>query len=311
MKDSKLYSIVIPVYGTSQSLVEIARRIKSVFQALPGRDYELIFVNDSSPNSETEPTLQRIFENDPKVTIVAFSKNFGQQAATLCGINHANGDFIITMDDDLQHSPEDIPLLIDNETHDVIIASFPQQKQTVFRQLASRAKGWFDYIILGKPKHIQLTAFRLIKRQIADGIKNCQTPYPFIPAMIFRITNDIVNVNVRHHSRLDGNSQYTLWKMIRIFSNLLINNSYLLLRTLATIGFIGFAFSLLYSIYIIAIYFFRGIGVSGWASLIISVVFFGGVILLGIGIIGEYLLRILANLEQQNMYFIKKVNKHD
>lgn len=311
MKDSKLYSIVIPVYGSSQSLAEIAKRIKSVFQALPGRDYELIFVNDSSPNSDTAPTLQRIFENDPNVTIVTFSKNFGQHAATLCGINNANGDFIITMDDDLQHSPEDIPLLIDNEAHDVIIASFPKQKQKVLRQLASRAKGWFDYIILDKPKHLKLTAFRLIKRNIADGLVNCQTPYPFIPAMLFGITNDIINVNVRHHERLDGNSQYTLWKMIRVFSNLLINNSYLLLRTLAGIGFLGFAFSLLYSIYIIVIYFYRGFGVSGWASLTISVIFFGGLILFGVGIVGEYLLRILVNLEQKHMYFIKKVNKHD
>lgn len=311
MKNCKLYSIVIPVYGTTRSLIEIAERIKLVFKNLPGREYELIFVNDCSPNKETEPTLQKIYENDPNVSVITFCKNFGQQSATLCGIHHAKGDYILTMDDDLQHKPEHIPLLIENEDHDAVIASFPDKKHSALKRIASKIKGWFDYIILKKPKHIQLTSFRMVKRCIANGLCACQTPYPFIPAMLFRVTSDVVNVDVQHDTRLYGHSQYTIWKMVSIFSNLLINNSYLLLRALGIVGIGGFLLSVMLSSYLVLRYLFWGFSVSGWASLMLAVALLSGLILFGVGIIGEYLLRILANLEQKNMYYIRKVQKHD
>lgn len=311
MAQFKLYSIVIPVYGTSRSLVDLAERTKMIFETLPDRDYELIFVNDCSPVADTAPTLQRIHETDPKVSVITFGKNFGQQAATLCGIHQARGDFVITMDDDLQHKPEDIPLLLQKEDHDAVIASFPEKKHSTFKQLASKLKGWFDHIILNKPKQLRLTSFRLFKRHVVEGLKNCQTPYPFIPAMLFRVTTDIVNVDVQHLDRLDGHSQYTLWKMVSIFSNLLINNSYLLLRALGIVGFGGFIVSLLFSAMLVIRYLFWGFGVSGWASMVLAVIFLNGLVLFGIGVIGEYLLRILANLEHKNMYHIKRIQTHD
>lgn len=307
MHTGRLYSIVVPVFGTDRSLVELAGRIGSVFSGLPEKNYELIFVNDGSPHAQTQATLDQIYASDPAVTVITLSKNFGQQAATLCGIDHARGDFIITMDDDLQHRPEDIPRLMACESHDAVIASFQQKKHSSFKRAASRLKGWFDQIILNKPKHIQLTAFRLITRSVANGFKSCQTPYPLISAMLFRITTDIVNVTIEHQQRYEGHSQYTLWKMIKLFSNLIINNSFLLLRILGLVGIGGFGLSLLFSTYLVIRHFFWGFGVSGWASLILATVFIGGLVLFGIGIIGEYLLRILANLEQNNMYFIKKI----
>lgn len=309
--NSKRYSIIIPVYGTTRSLTELADRIDAVFRSLHEKTYELIFINDCSPNPDTDKTLQHLHEANPNVSVITFGKNFGQQAATLCGIHHARGDFVITMDDDLQHKPEDIPLLIQKEDHDAVIASFAVKKHPAAKQLASKLKGWFDRIILKKPKNLQLTSFRLFNRNIIDGLKNCQTPYPFIPAMLFRLTADVVNVEVGHYNRLDGHSQYTLWKMVSIFSNLLINNSYLLLKALGVIGIGGLILSILFSSYLVIRYLFWGFGVSGWASLILAVTFFGGLVLFGLGIIGEYLLRILANLEHKNMYHIKRVQIHE
>jgi len=311
MAKSTLYSIVIPVYGTSRSLEEIAERTKKVFQKLPGKCYELIFVNDCSPDKETLETLENLYKRDPNVCVISLSKNFGQQAATLCGIHHAMGDYVITMDDDLQHQPENIPLLIEFENHDVVVASFPHKKHTLFKRVTSKLKGWFDHIILKKPRHIQLTAFRLINRCVAEGLKVCQTPYPFISAMLFRITADIVNVSVQHHNRMDGHSQYTFWKMVRVFTNLIINNSYLLLRMLGIVGISGFVISILISVYLVARYFLFGFSVTGWASLVLAVVFFGGLTLFGIGVIGEYLLRILVNLEHRNMYYVKSIMRRD
>jgi len=311
MKNSKLYSIIIPVYGSSNSLVEIAERTKAVFTSLPERHCELIFVNDYSPNPQTETTLQHLIATEKNITIITFSKNFGQQAATLCGIHYAKGDFIITMDDDLQHNPEDIPRLIEREEHDVVFAAFQKKRHPFLQRLASRIKGYFDHMILDKPKHLQLTSFRLINRRIAKELINYQTSYPFIPAMLFRITSDVVNVVVQHHDRFDENSQYTLWKMVKLFSNLIINNSFVMLKLLGIIGIGGFLISLLLSLYLIVQYFYQGFRVSGWASLMLAVVFLGGLILFGVGVIGEYLLRILANLEHNRMYSIKRVQKHD
>jgi glycosyltransferase involved in cell wall biosynthesis len=310
MKKSVLYSIVIPVYGTAQSLFELAKNIKSVFKAEKGKEYELIFVNDCSPNLETAPTLEQIFKNDDNVTIISLTKNFGQQAATLCGINHINGDYVITMDDDLQHQPKYIPLFFEKESHDVVIAAFPEKKHSLFKRMMSHFKGWFDHLILKKPKHIQLTAFRMINRHIAQGLRECNTPFPFIPAMLFGLTVDIVNVKIPHHDRMDGTSQYSLLKMILLFSNLLINNSYLLLRLLGIIGMSGFLLSIMVSSYLVIRKLFWGFSIVGWASQMLAITFFGGLILFGLGVIGEYLLRILANLENKHMFFIKNIQKH-
>ena len=305
-----LYSIVIPVYGTSQSLIELTKGIDSEFNQHDLKDYELIFVNDCSPNRETEPTLRDIFKQNKRVKVISLSRNYGQQAATLCGIAHATGDFVITMDDDLQHRPEHIKLFFEFDAHDVVIASFTEKKHTLFKRMASDLKGWFDFIILKKPKHLKLTAFRMMKRHIAKGLSECITPYPFIPAIIFDLTNDIVNVKVPHYDRMDGDSQYSLWKMLKLFSNLLINNSYLLLRILGVVGFSGFLLSLIISSYLIIRYFLWGFGVVGWASQILAISIFGGLILFGTGVIGEYLVRILANLEKKHMYYIKYIQKH-
>ena len=310
MQQQILYSIVIPVYGTSQSLIELAKGIDAEFHQFDLKDYELVFVNDCSPNRETEPTLKHIFENNQRVKVISLSRNFGQQAATLCGISHALGDFVITMDDDLQHRPEHIKLFFEYEFHDVVIASFPEKKHSIFKRMTSDFKGWFDYIILKKPKHIQLTAFRMIKRHIAEGLSECNTPYPFIPAIIFDLTIDIVNVQIPHYDRLEGKSQYSVWKMLRLFSNLLINNSYLLLRILGIVGISGFLMSLMISFYLIIRYFLWGFKVVGWASQILAISIFGGLILFGTGVIGEYLVRILANLENKHMYYIKNIQKH-
>lgn len=310
MENRTLYSIIIPVYGTSDSLTEISRRIDATFSSMDSKCYEIIFVNDGSKNTNTKHVLNEVFLSNSNVSVITFSKNFGQQAATLCGIRHAKGDYIITMDDDLQHIPESIPLLMSMQDHDVVIASFPDKKHSLFKKVTSNLKGWFDYIILKKPKAIKLSSFRLLSKNIAEGLDTSQTPYPFIPAMLFRITSDIVNVTINHNRRHEGSSQYTLWKMIRLFSNLIINNSFLLLRSLGIIGIGGFFMSLLFSLYLIVRHYFWGFGVSGWASLILAVVFLSGLILFGIGVIGEYLFRILTNLEQKNMYYIKDYQHH-
>jgi len=211
------------------------------------------------------------------------------------------------MDDDLQHAPEDIPNLLEKAAHDVVIARFLAKKHSLFKRSMSKLKGYFDYIILGKPRGLVLSPYRLFKAPIGKFMLQRNTPYPFIPALLFEITDDVVNVDADHHARQEGRSHYTLAKMLQLFSNLIINNSALLLRV---VGYAGFAIALISFIYAVLIVFraiFYEYAVAGWASTIASILFFGGMILLTLGMVGEYLVRIIATSEQRPTYYVRNV----
>lgn len=302
-----LYSIIVPVYKSTKSLKELSARIKVVFETIQDASYELIFINDSPFFSETVKTLSQLSEDDPNVVVVELMKNFGQQAATLCGVENAKGDYLVTMDDDLQHAPEDIICLMEKQEHDVVIAKFIDKKHNIFKRIMSGIKSYFDHIILGKPKHIKLTAYRLIRADIAKLMFKRNTPYPFIPALLFSITDDVVNVELEHYARGEGKSSYTFVKMLQVFSNLLINNSSFLLRL---IGYIGMFIALFSGVSAVAIIFkklFYDYVIVGWTSIILTIIFFGGLTLFTLGVIGEYLIRIIATTEQRPVYYVKSI----
>jgi len=302
------YSIVIPVYKSSSSLIALAGRIENLFSNLSDNTYELIFVNDSPFDSKTLKTLESLAQKSPNVIVIELTKNFGQQAAILCGIDYATGDYIVTMDDDLQHYPEDIPKLIEKNKHDVVIGKFKSKKHSFFKRIASEIKGYFDYIILGKPRSLKLSPFRLINTEIAKLMVKRNTPHPFISALLFEITDDLVNVDIDHYPRLEGNSSYTISKMIQLFGNLIINNSSLLLRL---IGYLGVTIALAASVAAFALLIrklFFGYLVEGWASIVVLILFFGGLTLLTLGIIGEYLIRIIATAEERPTFHVRKIH---
>ena len=303
-----LYSIIVPVYKSTKSLKELSARIKVVFDTIQDADYELIFINDSPFFSETVKTLSQLSENDQNVVVIELMKNFGQQAATLCGVENAKGDYLVTMDDDLQHAPEDIVCLMGKQEHDVVIAKFTGKKHNLFKRIVSEIKSYFDHVILGKPKHIKLTAYRLIKADIAKLMFKRNTPYPFIPALLFSITDDVVNVEIEHHARSEGKSSYTFVKMLQVFSNLIINNSSFLLRMIGYIGMFIALFSGVSTVAIVVKKIFYGHVIVGWTSIMLTIIFFGGLILFTLGVIGEYLIRIIATTEQRPVYYVKSIN---
>ena len=245
-----LISIIIPVYKSSRTLVELTHRIDKVFSSIHNSEYEIIFVNDSPFWMETSDTLKKLAAENFRVIAIELTKNFGQQPATLCGIGFAQGELVVTMDDDLQHAPEDIPRLIEKAHHDAVIAKFRSKKHSGFKRFTSKLKGYFDTIVLGKPSSLMLSAFRLFRAPIAKFMLKTNTPYPFIPALLFSITTDVVNVDVEHYERSDGASHYTFGRMFRLFSNLIVNNSSLLLRT---VGYTGLVIALLSFIYAVII----------------------------------------------------------
>lgn len=306
MKNHPEYSIVIPVFNTENSLVEISERIKKVFFEQEDSTYELIFVDDFSQNNTTWNTLQQIVLRDSNVQAIRLMRNFGQQAATICGIQAAKGEYIITMDDDLQHSPEDIPALIKQRNHDIVIGQFSSKKHAWSKRILSKVKGYFDRLILDRPEHIQLSPFRLINRKTVEGMKNLfSTPYPFLPAMMLYVTKDIVGVEVTHSFRVEGETGYSFFKMLKLFSNLMINNSSFLLRLIGNLGLTISTGSFVLAVYLIYQKLMHPTTIIGWTSMIVTVLFIGGILLFSLGVIGEYLIRIIRGVDKWPNYIVR------
>jgi glycosyltransferase involved in cell wall biosynthesis len=300
-----LVSVVVPVYN-STVLEELADGIDAVFAALPEHRYELLFVDDFSPRPEVWPTLERLARERAAVRAVQLTRNFGQQPATLCGLAAAQGEVVLTLDDDLQHSPEDIPKLLALADRDIVIGQLTQSRHSPLRRLASRAKGFFDRILIGKPRDIRLSSFRLLRRTVVDGVLQIRTPHPFLPALMFHVSKDVAGVPVGHGRRREGKSGYTVWKLLRLFSNLLINNSSLVLRLVGWIGILFSGFSFFLAGVVVYRKLVHAISVQGWASLFAALMLIGGLLLFSIGIVGEYLIRIIEASEARPTYFVRR-----
>ncbi|MBL8252665.1 MAG: glycosyltransferase family 2 protein [Candidatus Competibacter sp.] len=295
---------MIPVYNSTR-LPELAERIERTLTA-EKISYEILLVDDASPNPAVWPQLETLARARAPVRVLQLSRNFGQQAATLCGLREARGDWAITMDDDLQHLPEDLPKFLALREWDIVIGQFERKQHGRLQRLTSRLKGIFDRIIIGKPPSIQLSAYRMLNRLVVDGVLAIRTSHPFIPAMMFHVSKKVAGVAVRHGPRQEGCSGYTFWKRLALFSNLLINNSALVLRW---VGYFGMSCSLVSFAYAASIIYKKlvyGSAVLGWASLMVAVLLIGGVLLFGLGVIGEYLVRIIAVSEEKPMYFVRR-----
>ncbi len=293
-----LVSIVVPVYNSTKSVEDIARGVAEVLTAL-NDEYELILVDDSSPNPETWPTL-RLIAGEAAVVAIQLTRNFGQKGTTLCGLSAARGDVVVTMDDDLQHDPHDIPNLLAAADHDIVIAQFPARRHSWFKRLTSRIKGYFDQLLIGKPRHIRMTSFRLMRRIVIDAMLRTRTPYPFIPALLFHFSKDVVGVAVPHHPRQVGDSGYTLRELVRVYSNLIINNSSFLLRL---VGYLGMGVAVVAFLAVPVVVYrrvFLDVQTQGWSSLLVLVLMTSGLLLFSVGLI-----RIIETTESKPPYIVR------
>ena len=299
-----LISVVVPVYN-SLRVEELADRVHA---ALAGgvHEHEIVFVDDLSSEPRVWPLLQRLASTRSNVVAVQLTRNFGQHAATLCGLRESRGDVVVTMDDDLQHRPEDLPALLRCVDHDIVVGQLVERQHHPGRRLSSWIKGYFDYWLIGKPRHIRLSSFRLLARTVVDGMLAIRTTNPFLPALMFHVSRDVVGVPVTHHARAGGRSGYTLGKLLSVFGNLIFNNSSLLLRLVGQLGIVLALVSFVTALAVAYLKLAHHVGVSGWTSLMVVNLFIGGVVLLGMGVIGEYLIRIIESSEARPAYLVRQ-----
>ncbi len=303
-----LYSVVVPVYNSEQTLRELYERIKNTFQDTVKEEFELILVDDGSRDSSYE-VMKELRDADKRVKIVQMSRNFGQHPALLCGFSFAKGDFIITMDDDLQHPPEEIPKLINvmNERCDVdvIIAKYEGRKHGFIRRLGTRLSVYATSKMLPKDKDLEITSFRLVRRFIIDAILEMNVRKPQIGNLLVSTSNRIINVTVRHDARKYGKSGYSFKKLVDELLHDIISNSAFPLIVIRDLGIICFFISVILGLYYLIKYFTLGTPVEGFTTLVLLLTAYSGIVLLGIGVIGQYLMNIMDEARKMPNYTIR------
>lgn len=307
--NSPEYSVVVPVFQSHDSVRELVERVRAVFHRDIGASFEIVLVDDGSPSPTTWRICEDLASQYSEVLAIRLMRNFGKAPAVLCGLAHSSGQWIVTIDDDLQQKPEDIPALIRHREHDVVVAEFGRKRHGLPVRLASWVKSRFDRAVLGVP--CKMSPLKLIKAEVATGMLAIRTAHPFIPALLAHVTSDFHAVPVGHAVSRHGGSRYTWATRFRQFSNLLISNSSLLLRMVGMLGTACAAGGFIFAATVVVRKLVGGAPIlPGWASLVVINLVFGGVTLIALAIVGEYLIRIVHGVSHRPTFFIRSVVGH-
>lgn len=246
-ENNYLYSVVIPVFNSANIVDETVIRVREFFLS---QDYgfEIILVNDGSRDNSWE-VIAGLARTFPNVVAINLLKNYGQHNANLCGFREAKGDYIITMDDDLQNPPEEIGKLIEaaQRGHDLVIGRFESKRHSLVRRLGSRAVGWLNRTAFDVKESLVLTNFRIVHRNVVDRVCRDQSVAPYIPGLVLKYSARRCNVLVKHQPRAEGDSNYTTRKLFRLVANILFNHSTIPLRYGSAFGFIVSGVTAFYS----------------------------------------------------------------
>lgn len=292
----KSISVVVPVYRSREQLSALHERVSTVLDRSE-YSWEMILVDDASEDGTFDVMLE-LHRRDSRVRLVRFARNMGQQHATLCGLTKARGDCVITLDDDLQNPPEEIPRFVERleQGYDLVIGRIEgEKKHHAYRNLGSRLVQSLASHIVGKPKDISLSSYRALSRRAVDMMAAYAGAHVYLPALMFMAVpaNRITNIPVAHHDRYAGRSTYTPRKLLKLASYLLINYSNLPLRLATLWGFLVSAASLAYAAWVAASALLYGSPVTGWPTVVVLVSFLSGNIMLCLGVLGEYIGRLV------------------
>lgn len=301
-------SIVIPVYNSERIVPELARRIAAAMTAAgAARDYEVILVNDGSAD-RSWPMIEQACEAYPAVRGINLRINAGQHNAIMAGLRAASGTVIVVMDDDLQHAPEDIGKLQAKvlEGYDLCYATFRRPQHALWKTAGSAFRDLTVRALLGLPRGVRISSFKAMSADIAREIVHYEGPFPYVDGLALMVTRNVTNVELEHHPRLDGRGHYSLRQSVSLWAKVAMNFSVVPLRVASWLG-LGFAaLGFLFAVYlIVAQLVFQRIPVPGWASLVIAILIVGGVQLLALGAIGEYLGRAYLHMTAKPQYVIK------
>jgi len=305
----KDFSVIVPVYNSAESLVELFERLQQVFQSMH-KTYEVIFVNDHSRDNSYQ-VLREMYEKNEGVIVVDLMRNYGQQNALMCGFHHCSGEYIITIDDDLQNPPEEIPKMYQKiaEGYDVVLGTYYTKQHRAYKNIGSYIVRKLNHKIFNTENKLRFSSFRILKRAVADEIKMMRTPFPYISGMILSVTHSVINVEINHLPRKYGTSSYTFRKLLNVSFNLLINYSSIPLRFVSIVGLIVSLVSFVLGCSYMLRKLVLGTPPAGWTTIVVLLSFYNSIILVIFFILGEYLSRMLKEISNARQFTVREVLK--
>ena len=303
-------SFVIPCYRSERTIEGVVAEIKSVVSQRPEVDYEIIMVSDHSPDN-VYSVIERMCKADPlHLKGAELSRNFGQPAAQMAGFSLTDGDFVFSLDDDGQAPVDAIFKVMDklqSEGLDVVYGAYPRKRHSGFRNLGSWVNHLMAVWLIGIPRGMYTTSFFAVRRLIVDEMLRYSGPFPYLSGLIFRVTRNVSTVEVRHRDRQEGTSGYTFFKLLKLWANGFTAFSVAPLRMASYAGalcaFMGFAFGLWT---IVRKLFISPEVTVGYSSLMSAMLFIGGMLMLMLGLIGEYVGRIYMCINRAPQFLIAR-----
>ena len=306
--DSSLeLSVVIPVYRSAPTLRQLVDCLLPVLKAIAPR-HEIVFVEDGSPDESWKVLGELQAEHPESIVAIQLMRNFGQHNALMCGFRHARGRFVVTMDDDLQNPPREIPKLlqrIQEGDFDLVYGQYAEKKHRPWRNLGSATVNAFYRLVFRS--QITVTSFRIIRKETLAAIRSYDLNFTFVDGLLAWNTRRIGSVLVDHEPRQQGRSGYSVWKLLTLALNLFTNFSLLPLQLVSTLGLCCAAGGALAGFYYLTLFFLGRILVPGYASTIVTILMLGGCQLLALGIMGEYVGRLHLNVNRKPQYTERQV----
>lgn len=303
----QLISFVIPCYRSAQSIGGVVEEIEEAMKSLPAYRHEIILVNDSSPD-DTYDVIKALCGANRHICGVNLARNFGQHAALMAGFAYVRGDIVVCLDDDGQTPANEVGKLLAGieAGSDVVYAKYVHKQHSGFRNFGSKINELMTRVMLGKPKELYISSYFAAKRFVIEEMLRYQNPYPYVIGLVLRTTKKITNVEVTHREREIGTSGYTMGKLLGLWFNGFTAFSVKPLRIATVAGVLSACMGFAYGIYTIIKKFLNPNVVVGFSALMAALVFFCGLILLMLGIIGEYLGRIYISLNNSPQYVVRE-----
>ncbi len=303
-----LISVAIPCYKSEKTIGSVVNEIRAAITKEDGYDYQIILVNDY-PFDNTFSVIKKLCEEDPKIVGLNLSRNFGQTSAKMAALPYVKGDVLVYMDDDGQHPAEGIIPLANKvmEGYDVVYAYFKAKKHSLFKRVTSRINGKLAEINGTRAKGVHPSSFLAISRFAVDSYDAYKSPFPSLMGYLNTLIGKVTEIEMPHRARMEGRSNYSLKKLLKLWLNGFTNFSVVPLRAIAVLGifiaFLGFAFGG----YVVVAKLLNPNMAAGYTSTMAVLLFLGGLILVALGFIGEYIGRIYMTISNLQPYRVREV----
>lgn len=303
----KKVSFVIPCYRSERTLPHVVAEIEEKMKSMQQYEYDVVLVNDCSPD-DTLGTIRRLCAEHKNIKGIGFSRNFGQHAALMAGLRHSDGDYVVCLDDDGQTPADEVDKLLAKleEGYDAVYARYEHKRHSAFRNVGSKVNELMTRVMLNKPAKLSVSSYFAVKRFVVKDMIKYENSYPYVIGLVLRATKNIANVTVNHREREEGSSGYTLKKLMGLWFNGFTAFSVKPLRIATAVGGFSAGLGFLYGIYTVIKRLVNPDVPMGFSSLMAALVFFGGMIMVMLGLIGEYVGRIYISLNNSPQYVIRE-----